>query len=215
MLPCGGSSNSNKALVEISYTVHNFIDELNSKVKELHELLQVFRLENLLGFSEICNPFSGPPNYSYIPEKCPKDALPISELPNVLEKFTCYNEYSNGTCKGVGKFLPEDTYDKAWAYSDSIQDLLNIFPDLQSLTTCSFVRNAFSEVVAHQCSPFKVSIRLLWASMLSLSIVMLLLVLTWVVKAFQERGRCFSMCSIIPNPTQENRRTPRSEEIYT
>ncbi|RVW57362.1 hypothetical protein CK203_089580 [Vitis vinifera] len=143
MLPCGGSSNSNKALVEISYTVHNFIDELNSKVKELHELLQV------------------------------------------LEKFTCYNEYSNGTCKGVGKFLPEDTYDKAWAYSDSIQDLLNIFPDLQSLTTCSFVRNAFSEVVAHQCSPFK------------------------------ERGRCFSMCSIIPNPTQENHRTPRSEEIYT
>ena len=59
--------------------------QLNSKVKELHELLQVFRLENLLGFSEICNPFSGPPNYSYIPEKCPKDALPISELPNVSE----------------------------------------------------------------------------------------------------------------------------------
>uniref|UniRef100_F6HSS6 Uncharacterized protein n=1 Tax=Vitis vinifera TaxID=29760 RepID=F6HSS6_VITVI len=28
MLPCGGSSNSNKALVEISYTVYNFIDEV-------------------------------------------------------------------------------------------------------------------------------------------------------------------------------------------
>ena len=59
--------------------------QLNSKIEELHKLLQVFSMESLLGFSEICNPFSGPPSYSYVPDKCPKNALPISKLPNVSE----------------------------------------------------------------------------------------------------------------------------------
>lgn len=67
--------------------------QLNSKVEELHVMLHVFGLDDLLGFSEICNPFSGPPNYSYIPDKCPKNALPISQLPDVSElTYTPCNE---------------------------------------------------------------------------------------------------------------------------
>lgn len=86
------------------------------------------------------------------------------------------------------------------AYSRCVQNLLDIYPDLKSLTECSFVKDTFSDVVSHQCRPFRVSIRLLWSSMLSLSIVMVVLVLIWVAKAYQDRGRCFSICSINPNP---------------
>jgi hypothetical protein len=85
------------------------------------------------------------------------------------------------------------------AYSNSVQSLLDIYPDLQSLSGCTFVTDRLSDVVSHQCRPFRVSIRLLWASILTLSIFMVVLVLIWVAKAFQDRGRCFTMCSITPN----------------
>lgn len=84
------------------------------------------------------------------------------------------------------------------AYSRSVQYVIDVHSDLQSLTECSFVKNGLSEVVSHQCRPFKVSVRFLWSSMLALSIVMVLLVLIWVAKAYQDRGRSFSICSITP-----------------
>ncbi|KAA8531565.1 hypothetical protein F0562_006274 [Nyssa sinensis] len=200
LIPCVNSSN--KILVKIGYTVHTFITKLNAKIKELHQLLGLDeQLEEFIDVQKICDPFSGPPNYSYTPEKCPKDAIPIGDLPNVISRFTCYNENSPEKCEGDGRFLPEASYVMVWAYSRSIQDLINIFPDVQSLIECSSVKAAITEVVLHQCKSFRAQSRLLWASMLSLSIIMVVLVLLWVAKAYQDRGRCFNMCSIIPRPT--------------
>ena len=58
--------------------------QLKSRVKDLYVLLG---LENpnvdMLGLERICDPFSGAPNYTYIPETCSEDAIPIGELPNV------------------------------------------------------------------------------------------------------------------------------------
>ncbi|XP_059643786.1 uncharacterized protein LOC132285615 [Cornus florida] len=153
------------------------------------------------GFGSVCDPFSGPPNYTYTPEKCSKDSIQIGEIPNVLQRFTCYEDFSTGNCIGDGRFLPEASYMMVRAYSRSIQNLINIFPDLQSLTQCSFVNDAFMDIFWHQCEPFKASSRMLWASMLSLSIVMVVLLLLWVAKAYQNRGGSFSVCSIIPRPT--------------
>lgn len=126
----------------------------------------------------------------------------------ILSRFTCYNENSTQVCSRNGKILPEDTYNEASAYSHSVQYMLNVFPDLQNLAECSMVKDAFSDVFLHQCRPFRTSLRWLWASMLSLSISMMLLELTWIVKAFQEKGRCFSRCSIFPrqsNPLQNSK----------
>uniref|UniRef100_A0A5B7AY35 Uncharacterized protein n=1 Tax=Davidia involucrata TaxID=16924 RepID=A0A5B7AY35_DAVIN len=200
LIPCVNSSY--KILVKIGFTVHTFITELNAKIGELHELLGLDeQVENFLELQKICDPFSGAPNYSYTPEKCSKDAIPIGDLPNVLSRFTCYKENATEKCEGDGRFLPEASYVMAWAYSRSIQDLINIFPDVQSLIQCSFVKDAFTDAVLNQCKPFRAQSRMLWSSMLSLSIVMVVLVLIWVAKAYQDRGRCFSMCSIIPRAT--------------
>lgn len=201
LLPCMDSSSSEKIMVGIGYTVHTFIAELNSKITEYYRFVGLAeQSEDLVGVIKICEPFSGAPNFSYMPESCPKDAITVADLPLVLARFTCYQYNSSRECESNGKFLPEASYNMVSAYSRCVQNLLDIYPDLKSLTECSFVKDTFSDVVSHQCRPFRVSIRLLWSSMLSLSIVMVVLVLIWVAKAYQDRGRCFSICSINPNP---------------
>lgn len=39
--------------------------------------------EELMGAIKICDPFSGAPNYSYIPHTCPQDAIRIGDLSKV------------------------------------------------------------------------------------------------------------------------------------
>ncbi|KAL5556788.1 hypothetical protein UlMin_039024 [Ulmus minor] len=204
MLPCMDPANAEKMMVEIGYIVHTFITQLNAKVPDYYKLLGVDIGENESGLEiNICNPFDGAPNYRYVPKSCPKNAIPISLLPNVLASLTCYEEDNVENCKSNGKFISEAAYNMASAYSGSAQDLLNIYPDLQSLTRCTLVKDKFSYVVLHECKPFRVAVRLLWASMLSLSIFMAVLVLTWLAKAVQDRGRSFSLCSITPKDTAQ------------
>ena len=88
----------------------------------------------------------------------------------------------------------------AEAYSHSIQDLINVFPDLLSLTQCTSVKQAFSDIVVRQCKPFKTSVRMLWSSALSLSLIMTVLVSLWVAKTCRDRHRSFAKFSIVPKP---------------
>lgn len=199
ILPCMNSSYSDQLMMEIGSTVHNFFSQLNAKTTELYRSLGSELGDELPEAMKICEPFSGPPDYSYVPGNCSKGEIPISNLPNVLVPFTCNRGNSPVKCKSEGKFVPESTYYMAWAYSRSIQDLMNIYPDLKGLSECSFVKGRFEEAVLHQCRPFRASMHWLWSSMLALSIVMVVLVLAWVVKAWQDRGRTFSRCSIFPN----------------
>ncbi|KAF5752828.1 hypothetical protein HS088_TW01G00746 [Tripterygium wilfordii] len=202
IIPCMDSSYSDRVMAEIGGTIHYFIAKLNSKIIEVYSKLGLNKQsEDSLGFGTICDPFSGAPNYKYAPENHPKDCVPIGKLPDVLSSFTCYSNNSPEACRNNGKFLPQGSYELAWVYSQSVQDMLNIYPDLQSLSQCKIVKETFSDVVLHQCRPFKRSIRLLWGSMLSLSIIMVVLVLIWVAKAYQDRGRSFNRCSILPNQT--------------
>lgn len=200
ILPCMDSSYSDQLMTEIGSTVHNFFSQLNAKTSLLYRSLGISELgDELPGAMKLCEPFSGPPDYSYIPRNCSKAEIPISNLPNVLAQFTCYRGNSPGKCKSEGKFLSESAYYMAWAYSRSIQDLINIYPDLKGLSECSFVKGRFEEAVLHQCRPLRASIHGLWSSMLALSIVMVLLVLAWVFKAWQDRRRAFPRRSIFPN----------------
>ncbi|KAI8028816.1 hypothetical protein LOK49_LG01G03158 [Camellia lanceoleosa] len=201
ILPCANSSSFEKVFKDIGYTVHTSITELNSKITQLNEFLRLDEQnDNFSEVQKICDPFPAATNYSYAPEKCPKDAIPIGDLAGVLSRFTCYPD-NTGNCEHNRRFIPESTYVIARACSIALQDLINIFPDLLNLVQCSFLKDTFSNVVLHQCKPFRASTRKLWISLLSLSVVMVVLVLLWVAKAYQDRGRSFLLCSIIPNPT--------------
>ncbi|XP_060970406.1 uncharacterized protein LOC133037362 isoform X2 [Cannabis sativa] len=204
MLPCMDSSYSNKMMAQIGYIVHTFITQLNSKIPDYYKLLGfdggVAENDYLSGFVTICNPFDGAPNYSYIPQSCPQNTIPIGHIPHVLASFTCYENDNVERCLRDGKFVSEEIYNMASAYSRSTQDILNVYPDLQSLSECKLVKDKFSYVVLNECVPFQVAVRLLWLSMLSLSVIMVVLVLIWFIKAIQDKARCFSLCSLIPRP---------------
>ncbi|OMP01794.1 hypothetical protein COLO4_11579 [Corchorus olitorius] len=205
ILPCLNSTDSDRILIGIGSTLHNFIGHLNQKIAEIYSKLKVKEQnEESFEFGMICDPFTGAPNYTYAPEDCPDDAIPIGDIPDILSSFTCYSENATKKCLRDGKFVPEDAYNKASAYSNSVQAMLNVFPDLQNLAECTMVKDTFSEVFMHQCRPFRRSLKWLWASMLSLSVCMVFLEFTWIIKAYHEKGRSFSRCSIFPNLRQSN-----------
>ncbi|KAJ7952752.1 putative Transmembrane protein [Quillaja saponaria] len=200
MLPCMNETYSTQMMTEIGFSIHNYIIELNTKIAVITQLVGLnAQSEASGGVIQICDPFSQAPNHTYIPDSCPPKSILIGNLPSMLLRFTCQNKDSPKECSSNGKFIPEDSYNMVRAYSSSIQQLINIYPDLKSLSECKFVKDMVSELVWHQCKPLKVSIRLLWASMLSLSIVMMVLEIFWVAKAIQDWGRSFSACSITPN----------------
>ncbi|TYJ10800.1 hypothetical protein E1A91_A11G233100v1 [Gossypium mustelinum] len=82
---------------------------------------------------------------------------------------------------------------------DCAKDAIPIGKIPDSLTECTMVKNTFSEISLNQCKPFRSSLLWQWASMLSLSISMVFLVFTLILKAYQQRGRNFSICSVFPN----------------
>lgn len=58
--------------------------QLNSKITDYYKSLgSDEQSEGFFGVRKICEPFSGAPSYSYMPESCPKDAIPVADLPNV------------------------------------------------------------------------------------------------------------------------------------
>ncbi|KAK7307691.1 hypothetical protein VNO77_40969 [Canavalia gladiata] len=201
MLPCINESFSAKLITEIGYTIHKFIVELNSNMSGIYRLLGVSEEnEELMGIIKICDPFSRAPNFSYIPQSCPQDAIRIGDLSKILAKFTCHEKGTTEECRKEGRFLPVASYNMAHAYSRSIQDLLDIYPDLQRLSKCTIVKNKVAEIVSHQCRPIRISTRLLWSSILSLSIIMVVLVFVLVAEVSQCWGKPLFSCS----------RTPRS-----
>uniref|UniRef100_A0A803N4C0 Uncharacterized protein n=1 Tax=Chenopodium quinoa TaxID=63459 RepID=A0A803N4C0_CHEQI len=158
LLPCANALKSQTVITVLGQTVHDFITQLNLNMKIMPKELGLDELhyENAFGDRKICDPFAGPPDYKYLAGKCPKHAIPIRELPGILAKFTCDNELSSlESCKGKGKFLPKPTYLMAYAYIRSIEYLTNVYPDLENLIHCSFVKDRISDVVMHQCKPFK------------------------------------------------------------
>ncbi|XXG48809.1 hypothetical protein AAC387_Pa02g3155 [Persea americana] len=191
ILPCLNLTDADQIMVDIRFEIHNFISKLNLKIAGLGGMIGPDEQHDVSfgGFFNICNPFSSGPYYRYDPGRCSKDAIPIGDITNVLGRITCPESSSSRICKGGRKFLSDDSFNRAQAYTQAIQGLIDVLPDLQSLTHCSFVEDTLSTVLLHQCRPMKVSIRLLWASTVGLSTCMVALEVVWIVKAFQDRGR--------------------------
>ncbi|KAL6227490.1 hypothetical protein ACLB2K_001447 [Fragaria x ananassa] len=194
ILPCLDPKNSDALLAETGSTIYNFIDMLNSKVVEFSRLLGMEE-QNAHDFEllRVCNPFSGGPKFSYEPNSCQNSHMTIEKLPDAIAGVTCYDDQDKEACMRSGRFLPHTYYNMASAYSRSIQEFLNLYPALQSLAYCTFVKDGISEVVRYQCRPIKLAFRLLWASTLSLAILMVFLVLLLVARALQEKGKDFTI----------------------
>ncbi|KAL5706770.1 hypothetical protein ACHQM5_024894 [Ranunculus cassubicifolius] len=202
ILPCADEVHADQVMADVGSMVHNFISKTNLRLTNLSALLGLDdqAKNSFSGYFNICNPFTGPPDYKYNPNNCSKDAIAIGDIPDVLQRFTCYGNNPTIPCEEVGrKFISKASYNMAMVYVETIQELLDVLPDIDNLVRCSFVKDTISDILAHQCRPLTKSLKLAWLSILSLSTTMVILVLAWVAKLYQNRGRSFSRCSLVPS----------------
>ncbi|PKI71317.1 hypothetical protein CRG98_008317 [Punica granatum] len=127
------------------------LPQLNLKIAELSKVLMKSKQSDSLAETfRVCQPFSGPPNYSY-DRNCSEGEIPIGQVPQVLAALTCYKNESLTECARDGKFLSEGIYNITLAISTSIEDLLEIYPDLRNLSECSFVKGRISQEITDSC----------------------------------------------------------------
>lgn len=87
------------------------------------------------------------------------------------------------------------------AYTTSIQRLLTVYPGMEGLVECKTVTDAFSEILDNHCKPLKRYSKMVWASMVFLSVVMVALVLIWTIEAHHEQYHCSLDVSVKPHST--------------
>jgi hypothetical protein len=102
----------------------------------------------------------------------------------VLKPFTCLDA-NDGTCEN-GNFITNSEYARVATYTNSIQDLLNVYPSLEHLLECQLVKDAFSQVLVNHCKPMKRYAKMAWVGMVFLGVIMILLILLWTIKASHE-----------------------------
>lgn len=86
------------------------------------------------------------------------------------------------------------------------QSLLNIIPQVDSLTNCSFVYDTFNTIVNERCSPARRAIRNLWIPLLLLSIALTLITISWILANHRNKKERYSHtihAQDSPRPTQK------------
>ncbi|KAK9287657.1 hypothetical protein L1049_016094 [Liquidambar formosana] len=193
ILPCDELLKAKSVLSDVSAGIYDLVNEVNANISLQQVEIPV----------RICNPFSAPPEYQYQPENCPSNTIRIADIPQVLKVFTC-SDTTNGTCKD-GEFISASDFQAVEAYSTSIQNLLNVYPDMEGLVECQSVKDAFSEILTKHCKPLKRYIRMTWVSLVLLSIFMVFLVQIWIIKAHHERKHHFLDGSVKPHSAAANK----------
>lgn len=75
---------------------------------------------------------------------------------------------------------------------------------MEDLVECQSVKDAFSEILLKHCKPLKKYVRMVWSSMLFLSLTMVFLVLIWTMQARHEQENHSVDGSVKPHSTPSN-----------
>ncbi|KAB1213248.1 hypothetical protein CJ030_MR5G009657 [Morella rubra] len=195
ILPCDEIHSAKSILFDVSAGIYNLVNKVNANIS----LLQATSYPNLV---YVCNPFSPPPEYRYQPNNCPANTIKIGDISKVLKLLTC-SDSNKGTCEN-GQFVSTSDFKTAEAYSSSVQTLLNAYPGMESLVECQSVKDAFSEIVLDHCKPLKRYARMVWLSLLFLSMIMTCLVLIWIKQAYHGQNLHFPDSSVKPHFAKAN-----------
>ncbi|XP_024990765.1 uncharacterized protein LOC112525059 [Cynara cardunculus var. scolymus] len=200
ILPCDQLLSAESVLNDVSAGVYDLVNEVNANISRIQQ-------DSSFG---VCNPFTGPPEYNYQPDNCTENQIRIGDIPELLRLITCVDPV-NGVCNG-GIPISGIDFKTVVAYTSSIQILLNSYPGMESLLNCQTVKDAFSEILEDHCEPVKRDVKIVWAGLVFLSIVMVFLVLTWTVEAYRDRNRQFSDGSVKPHHAEDRIESGRMEE---
>ncbi|XP_021774888.1 uncharacterized protein LOC110738767 [Chenopodium quinoa] len=200
ILPCDEFLSARTALSDVGIGVYEIVDQVNTNIS-------LMRSSSFPSLQYVCNPFSGPPDFTYQPGNCASDTIKIGDNPQVLKMFTC-SDTSGISCQGG--IITGSVYNVIEAYSTSIQNLLNAYPDMENLVDCQLVKHASSRILVKHCKPLKSYAQTTWVAMLVLSVVMVILVPIWATTGYHERKHHFADGSIQPNTTDANNLDPEA-----
>nr|XP_016495410.1 PREDICTED: uncharacterized protein LOC107814495 isoform X1 [Nicotiana tabacum]XP_016495412.1 PREDICTED: uncharacterized protein LOC107814495 isoform X1 [Nicotiana tabacum] len=170
ILPCDELVSAESVLYDVSEGVHRIVNEVNQRLSTDYGNL-----------AQICNPFSGPPEYNYQPRNCSSTTIRVGDLPGFLRMLTC----TDPNCKG-GVMVSPRAFNNVEAYTIALQKILDVYPGMENLTQCDTVFNAFGDIIDKHCKPLKKSAHLVWGGLVFLSVVMVALVLVWSFEARHE-----------------------------
>ncbi|KAK4357851.1 hypothetical protein RND71_023461 [Anisodus tanguticus] len=170
ILPCDELVSAETVLHDVSEGVYRIVNEVNQRLATEYG-----------NVAQICNPFSGPPQYNYEPGNCSSTTIRVGDLPRIFKMLTC----TDPNCKGGVMISPRD-FNTVQAYTTAIQKILDVYPGMENLTQCDTVFNAFDDIIDKHCKPLKKSAHLVWGGLVFLSVVMVALVLVWSFEAHHE-----------------------------
>ncbi|CAL9045078.1 unnamed protein product [Musa banksii] len=185
ILRCSEHLPANFGLQDIRAGIHDTIDQVNSNISTVKSSI-------LPDLEYICNPFSGPPQYSYQPDNCSSNTIKIGDIP---EKYT-YSASDDGA-RSQGEFVSDNNYTRVLVYS--MQKLLDGFPHMERLANCQLVKDAFSKILLKECKPLRNYARLTCAALAVLSVIMVLLVLIVTSEAHHDHKYHSSDGSVRPH----------------
>ncbi|XP_011073937.1 uncharacterized protein LOC105158774 [Sesamum indicum] len=186
ILPCDELLSAKSVLDDVSVGIYDLVNEVNGNISRSYG--------NIV---QICNPFSPPPMHEYQPWNCPATSIRIGDIPQVLRMLAC-PDTEGETCNG-GILVPAGYYNSVEAYTTSIQKFLDVYPGMDSLVQCKTVEDAFSKILDEHCSPLKRYVRMVWAALVALSILMVALVIVWTVSGRHNENRHSLGSSVKPH----------------
>lgn len=189
LLPCASLSKGSQTMLRMRQKIYNYVIEANKNISKLknganNQFIQC-----------VCNPFSGPPGYKRS-SNCSAGTIPVSDLPQLLQQLRCPDDSSSINIT-ASHCVPNATYNAAVAYIHATENLLNLIPQVDSLTNCSFMVETFSIIVKQYCRPLKNSIKTVSVAMLILSV---LLTTSQIMLLATSGCCCWSFCNSVQPP---------------
>ncbi|KAL9233177.1 hypothetical protein vseg_008207 [Gypsophila vaccaria] len=188
ILPCDELRSARTVLSDVGIGLFEVLTQVNMNIS-------ILRANSLPGLSYVCNPFSGPPDFLYLPKDCPSDTIHIGDIPQVLKMFTCLDD---SELKCEDGFITRSEYNVIQVYTTSVQNLLDAYPGMEDLVNCQLVKDTFRDILVNHCKPVKRYLMTTSVAMLLLSIVMMVLVSTW-VGTIRYENQHFADGSVKPN----------------
>ena len=94
--------------------------------------------------------------------------------------------------------MSNSEYKTVEAYTNSIQDFLNVYPGMESLVECQTLKDAFAKILEHHCKPLEKYAYMVWTGLVFVSVVMMCLVLVWTIRAIADQKLHLSVGSVQP-----------------
>ncbi|KAF3628892.1 putative protein SHORT-ROOT-like [Capsicum annuum] len=189
ILPCDELLSTESVLHDVSQGVYQIVNEVNERLSTEYG-----------NVAQICNPFSGPPEYNYEPGNCSSTSIRVGDIPRIFKMLTC----TDPNCKGGVMISPRD-FNTVEAYTTAVQKILDVYPGMENLTQCDTVFNAFNDIIDKHCKPLEKSAHLVWGGLVFLSVVMVVLVLVWSFEAHHEENHNNLNSSVKPHSAEADR----------